>query len=78
MSDVKKDVYETEADMEVMGLNDEEKDLLRSYNRGEWQSVPMSDEELQQIKEAARNTLEILDQDHEITIRLSGRDLIGI
>jgi len=78
MSDVKKDVYETEADMEVMGLNDEEKDLLRSYNRGEWQSVPMSDEELQQIKDAARNTLEILDQDHEITIRLPGRDLIGI
>ena len=69
---------ETEAEMDAMGLDEEEKDLLRSYNRGEWQSAPMSDEELQQIKEAARNTLEILDQDHEITIRLPGRDLIGI
>lgn len=70
--------YETEAEMEAMGLDEEEKELLRSYNRGEWQSVSMSDKELQGVEEAARNTLEILDQDHEITIRLPGSDLIGI
>lgn len=70
--------YETEAEMEAMGLAEEEKELLRSYNRGEWQSAPMSDKELQGVGEAARNTLEILDQDHEIAIRLPGSDLIGI
>ena len=37
--------YETEAEMEAMVLDEEEKGLLRYYNCGEWQSVPMSDEE---------------------------------
>lgn len=70
--------YETEAEMEAMGLDEEEKELLRSYNRGEWKSVPMTDGMRQEFEEAARNTLEILGKDHEITVKLSGRDLIGI
>ena len=78
MSDVKKDEYETEADMEAMGLDEEEKDLLRSYNRGEWQSVPLTDEMLESYKKAAGNTQEILSKRHEITVNISGRDLIGI
>ena len=78
MSDVKKDEYETEADMEAMGLDEEEKDLLRSYNRGEWQSVPLTDEMLENYKKAAGNTQEILSKHHEITVNISGRDLIGI
>ena len=70
--------YETEAEMEAMGLDEEEKELLRSYNRGEWKSVPLTDEKRREYEEAARNTLEILGKDHEITVKLSGRDLIGI
>lgn len=78
MSDVKKDEYETEADMEEMNLDEEEKDLLSSYNRSEWQSVPLTDEMLESYKKAAENTQEILSKHHEITVNISGGDLIGI
>ena len=70
--------YETEAEMDAMGLDEEEKDLLRSCNAGEWQSVPLTDEMLESYKKAAINTREILSNDHEITVNISGRDLIGI
>ncbi len=77
MSDVK-DEYETETEMEAMGLDEEEKDILRSYNCDEWRSVAMTDAQRQKYREAARNTIEVLSKDHDVTITISGRDLIGL
>ena len=77
MSDVK-DKYETESEMEAMGLDEEEKDLLRSYNSGQWRSVAITDAQHQGYTEVARNTLDILSNDHDVTITISGRDLIGL
>ncbi len=77
MSDVK-DEYETEAEMEAMGLDEEEKELLHSFNCGEWKSVPLTDEKRREYEEAARNTLDILSKHHDVTITISGRDLIGL
>ena len=70
--------YETEAEMEAMGLDGEEKDILRSFNRGEWQPVSLSDAQREGYMETARNTLAILSQDHDVTVTISGRDLIGL
>lgn len=70
--------YETEAAMEAMGLDEEEKDILRSYNRGEWRSVPLTDENRREYEETARNTLDILSKDHDVTITIPGKDLIGL
>jgi predicted DNA binding CopG/RHH family protein len=54
--------------MATLKLDQEEKDLLDSYERGEWKSVKNLKQEIQKHKEYARNTLK---KDKRVNIRLS-------
>ena len=56
-------------------LDAEEKDLLESYERGEWKTVDNIKEERAMLQEAARNTLR---KEKRINIRLSAKDLFDI
>lgn len=57
--------------MMAIQLTPEEKDLLDSYEREEWESV-LSAEALRAYQKAARNTFE---QDKRVNIQISGKDL---
>ena len=50
----------------------EDKRILESYERGEWQSVKDMGGEVRKLRSAARNTLL---KDKRINIRMSSRDL---
>jgi len=56
-----------------MKLNKEEKELLDSYEKGEWKSAPRS--ELKRYVEAARTTFK---KDKRLNIRISTKDLLEI
>ena len=56
-------------------LNKEEKELLESYERGEWESVKKAKAELQRYQEYARSTFQ---KDRRVNIRISTKDLEGI
>jgi len=56
-------------------LDDEEKELLESVERGEWKTVDNLAEEKAMLREAARNTLR---KEKRINIRLSAKDLFDI
>jgi predicted DNA binding CopG/RHH family protein len=58
--------------MKTVFLDDEEKDILESYDRGEWRSVKNVKQEIKKLKESARNTLQ---KDKRINIRMSSKDL---
>ena len=53
-------------------LDKEERDLLKSVEAGEWESVPELEDELRRHREYARNTLK---KDRRVNIRISSRDL---
>ncbi|MBF0554430.1 MAG: antitoxin [Nitrospirae bacterium] len=53
-------------------LDDEEKDILESFERGEWKPVKNQKREIKKLSEYARNTLL---KDKRINIRVSSRDL---
>ncbi len=53
-------------------LDKEEKELLKSLERDEWESVENLDDEIQKHREIAKNTLK---KDQRINIRLSSNDL---
>jgi predicted DNA binding CopG/RHH family protein len=55
-----------------MKLTSEEKDLLESYERGEWTSVKNLDADKKRFREYARSTLR---KDKRVNIRISKRDL---
>jgi predicted DNA binding CopG/RHH family protein len=52
-------------------IDQEEKDLMESIERGEWQSVKNFDQERKKAVAAARNTLK---KDKRINLRLSQKD----
>jgi len=52
-------------------IDNEEKDLLKSLENGEWKPVKNVDEEKQKAIQAARNTLQ---KDKRINLRLSQKD----
>jgi len=56
-------------------LTKEERALLQSYEKGEWQSIPREKSEARRYEAYARITLQ---KDRRINIRLSTRDLEGI
>lgn len=56
-------------------LDREERELLKSVESGEWESVPDLDDELRRHQEYARNTLR---KDRRVNIRISSRDLEDI
>lgn len=55
-----------------MRLAQEERDLARAVERGEFKSVPDVDDAIVRYKAAARTTVQ---KDQRINIRLSARDL---
>jgi predicted DNA binding CopG/RHH family protein len=58
--------------MKTVLLDDEEKDISESYDRGEWRPVKHRKQEIKKLKEYARNTLQ---KDKRINIRMSSKDL---
>jgi predicted DNA binding CopG/RHH family protein len=58
--------------MKKIVLKDEEKDVLDSYDRGEWRSVTNQKRELKKLRQYARITLQ---KDKRINIRMSSKDL---
>ena len=61
--------------MKKMYLDDEERDLVESIERGEWRSVRNLKAEIEKHQEYARNTLK---KDKRVNIRISARDLEAI
>ena len=55
-----------------MQLDEEELQILRDFERGEFESIRNFQSEKNQLEEAARNTLQ---KDRRINIRISSRDL---
>lgn len=53
-------------------LDTEEKDILESYERGEWRTVKNQKQEIIKLREYAKNTLK---KDKRINIRMSSKDL---
>ncbi|NMW18535.1 MAG: hypothetical protein HKK66_05850 [Chlorobiaceae bacterium] len=51
---------------------DEEKDILESYEDGEWVSVKDSKKENNKLQQCAKNTL---NQNKRISIRMTSKDL---
>lgn len=58
--------------MKKKNMNDEEKDILDSYERGEWKSVKNQKREIKKLQQYAHNTLQ---KDKRINIRMSSKDL---
>ncbi len=56
----------------MVNLDKEEKDLLDSFERGEWKSVKNLKGEIKRHQEYARNTLK---KDRRVNIRISSKDL---
>nr|VFJ95790.1 MAG: hypothetical protein BECKH772A_GA0070896_100924 [Candidatus Kentron sp. H]VFK00200.1 MAG: hypothetical protein BECKH772B_GA0070898_101824 [Candidatus Kentron sp. H]VFK04445.1 MAG: hypothetical protein BECKH772C_GA0070978_101824 [Candidatus Kentron sp. H] len=57
--------------MDKRYLDDEERDLVESVERGEWQSVKNLHGEIRNHRQYARNTLR---KDKQVTLRISPRD----
>ena len=58
--------------MKKIKLDKEEKGILDSFERGEWQSVKSLDKEIENHKQYARATIA---KDKRINIRISSKDL---
>ena len=58
--------------MKKLYLDDEERDLIESVERGEWKSVKNLKQEIEKHRQYARNTLR---KDSRVNIRISARDL---
>jgi len=53
-------------------LDVEEKDIVESYERGEWRPIKNPKAEIKKLREYAKNTLQ---KDKRINIRMSSKDL---
>lgn len=58
--------------MKKLKLEEEEKEILESFERGEWEPVPDLEKEVKRHQIYARNTLK---KDKRINIRISSKDL---
>jgi len=58
--------------MKKKNVNNEEKDILDSYERGQWRPVKNRKREIKRLQQYARNTLQ---KDKRINIRMSSKDL---
>ena len=61
--------------MKKLYLDDEERDIIESVERGEWKSVKNLKNEIKKHQQYARNTLR---KDKRVNIRISSRDLEAI
>jgi predicted DNA binding CopG/RHH family protein len=58
--------------MKKLVLDDAERDILESYERGEWVPVKNPEKEIKKLRTYAKNTLQ---KDKRINIRMSSKDL---
>jgi len=58
-----------------MGISKDEKELLRSVEDNEWESVPDLKKELKRYQVIAKNSLK---KDQRINIRLASKDLMDL
>ena len=58
--------------MKKIIMDEEEKDILSSYERGEWVPVKNAKTEIKKLQQYAKNTLQ---KDKRINIRMSSKDL---
>lgn len=58
--------------MNPVYVDEEEKALAESFERGEWRTMKNAKRERQKLRDAAKNTLK---KDARINIRLSSKDL---
>lgn len=58
--------------VDKLELDDEEKEILESFEKGEWKPVPNVDKRKVELNEYARATLR---KDKRVNIRISERDL---
>jgi len=56
-------------------LDEEERDLLESYERGEWLPVPEMEARIAEYQEAARAFFR---KDRRVNIRMSNRDILAL
>ncbi len=56
-------------------LDEKERELLESYERGEWVPVPNMEAEIARAQEAARNFFR---KDRRVNIRLANRDILAL
>ncbi len=61
--------------MKRIKLDKEEQDLVDSFERGEWRSVPNFEQEKKKYQEIAAATFR---KDRRVNIRISSKDLIGL
>ncbi len=61
--------------MKKIKLDKEEQDLVDSFERGEWRSVPNLEREKKKSQKIAAATFR---KDRRVNIRISSRDLIGM
>ena len=61
--------------MKTLKLDQEEKEILEAFERGELKKVKDFKKESKEIRQAAMNTLR---KDRRVNIRLANRDLEGI
>ena len=59
----------------MINMDKNEKELLRSYEKGEWRRVKDFENKKKNYTEYARNTLK---KDKRLNIRISSKDLEGI
>ena len=58
--------------MKRINLDKDEKNILESFERGEWKTVPNLKEEIKKHQAYAQNTLK---KDKRVNIRMSSKDL---
>jgi len=58
--------------MKRIYLDDDERDIIESVERGEWTSVKNLEQEIKKHQQYAKNTLR---KDKRVNIRISSRDL---
>ena len=56
-------------------LDEEEKEILKSFDRNEFRTIPDLDAEIQRYREVARTTFK---KDRRVNIRISSKDLVAI
>ena len=59
----------------MVKLDQEEKEIVESFERGEMQTIPDLEREIERYREIARTTFK---KDKRVNIRISGKDLMAI
>ena len=59
----------------MVKMDEDEREIIKSYEKGEWQSVGLPKTKLRQYKIYAKATIK---KDRRVNIRISSRDLEGL